>query len=45
MGLIQIDLLDKGSKHMARLTEPTKFNWDVIKGKMGVISTDTIDKK
>jgi len=45
MGLIQMDPLDKGSKHTARLTEPTEYNWDVIKGKMGVSSTDTVDKK
>lgn len=36
MGLIQLDPLDKGSKHSARLTEPTEYNWDVIKNKMGV---------
>lgn len=45
MGLIQLDPLDKGSKHMARLTEPTEYNWEVIKVKMGVNLTDTVDKK
>ena len=45
MGLIQMDPLDKGSKHTARLTEPTEYNWDVIKGKMGISTTDTVDKK
>lgn len=38
MRLIQLDPLDKGSKHTARLTEPTEYNWDVIRNKMGGFS-------
>ena len=45
MDLILLDPLEKGSKHTARLTEPTEYNWEVIKAKMGVNPTDTVDKK
>lgn len=35
LGLIQLDPLDKGSKHSARLTEPTEYNWDMIQDRLG----------
>jgi len=45
MGLIQLDPLGKGSKHTARLTEPTEYNWNVIKSKMALNTPDISDKK
>jgi hypothetical protein len=35
LGLIQLDPLDKGSKHLARLTEPTEYNWEMIQDRLG----------
>lgn len=47
IGLIQLDPLDKGSKHTARLTEPTEYNWELIQERIGsrFKPVDTVDKK
>lgn len=46
--LIQLDPLDKGSKHSVRLTEPTEYNWELIQERLGfrfTPKTDTVEKK
>ena len=46
--LIQLDPRDNGSKHAARLTEPTEYNWDLIQERLGFhfkSATDTVEKK
>lgn len=46
--LIQLDPRDSGSKHAARLTEPTEYNWDLIQERLGFHfkpATDTVEKK
>lgn len=45
MGLIQLDPLNKGSKYTASLTEPTEYNWELIRERMGFRSADGVDKK
>lgn len=47
LGLIQLDPLDKGSKHSARLTEPTEYNWELIQERLGFRfkPADTVEKK
>ncbi len=35
MGLIQLDPFNKGSKHSARLTEPSEYNWELIQERLG----------
>ena len=47
LGLVQIDPRDKGSKHTARLTETTEYNWELIQERLGFRfkTADTVDKK
>ena len=45
LGLIQMDPHGKGSKHSARLTETTEYNWELIKERIGFQpKTSTVEK-
>lgn len=41
--LIQLDPRENGSKHAARLTEPTEYNWDLIQERLGFRFTPTTE--
>ncbi|MCB0367941.1 MAG: hypothetical protein KDD45_00520 [Bdellovibrionales bacterium] len=35
LGFIQLDPLNKGSKQLVRITEPTEYNWELIQERLG----------